>query len=1084
MKLNRQPQTNFTIRFKNSIFCLFLIVFNSADLMSQFSPTDISGLSLWLKSDAGITETGGMVTSWADQSPNGYLFQPPIAADQPQFLPSSTLNGEPVIVFDGTDRLLSQNNFSFGNTTIFVVFSQNSGDANYGRLLDHAYNFGFWIGREVGSKVGGGFIEVNAPYGNFNNLQNDRPSIITLSRIGNATSSYLNTIPFTIPSRITSGAATTNNKIAIGGTIDGIAYGKKNVYEIIIYNQSLSTAQISQVEEYLRVKFTSPIDLGSDITSTSFCSIPIATTGTFYNYLWSTGETSSTINISESDTYWVTGTDAFGFQTTDTINVTFPQIPGAGVSAICAGESVTWNADMGPGWTYLWSTGETTPSITFSNPGPYSVTVTDPFGCSKTSDPAFFGIDNYESTAFLGNDTSLCSGNQVALQVGGLETLEYYWNGDMSAGQQGNFYVTSTGEVTLESVNGNGCVAQDTIQVTVSGIAPNADFSFTDLCGTETGSFTDLSVPAGSDPIAIWSWDMGDLTNLSTQNVAHTYAAPGTYNVQLYVESAGGCGDLHIETVEVFDPPVSSFTVSGHCEDQQVDFASTSAVGGAAITGYSWNFGMPASGAYNFSAIPVPNRIFPDPATYDVSLVVTDANGCSDSLAVPLVIDPSPTIDFTNSLSCAGSTIQLTDQSATLPGSSYTWTWPSGGSILQNPTVTFAAAASYAVTLEVGNTFGCSASLTKSITVHPLPFITLDFGPYCAGTYMDATASIGITAGTVDSVEWIFNGNDTLVGQTVNYLIADLGQLEIQATAFSDQGCATTVLQNLDITSELDVSFTPVNGLAGAGDLFQFDNTSTGTSVALWNFGDDQFSSVFDATHIYSEQYIDSVMNVYLIGLNNEGCMDTAYGTVSVQRPYLDLALEEVFVQADGEWQIVGVRMRNTGTVNVATADLWIETRAGRLVEETWIGMLAPGEDSIYIFNGKIQSFVSSQDEQDDFVCVSGLGFNISDQQESELFNNTACKDVEGDNVVLLPVYPNPAQDELHLTLLVSKEENVTMYVTDAIGQIVFSTLDDQVLSKGLYSYTLDLRTLRAGVYFVRMRSAGGQDVSEKVLVR
>jgi PKD repeat protein len=1063
---------------------LFLIVFKSSDLISQFSPTDISGLSLWLKSDAGITESGGMVTSWADQSPNGYLFQPPIAADQPQYLPSSSLNGEPVIVFDGTDRLLSQNNFSFGNATIFVVFSQNSGDANYGRLIDHAYNFGFWIGREVGSKVGGGFIEVNAPYGNFSNLQNDRPSIITLSRIGNATSSFLNTIPFTTPSRITSGAATTNNKIAIGGTIDGIAYGKKNVYEIIIYNQSLTTTQKSQVEDYLRVKFTSPINLGSDITSTSFCSIPLAPTGTFYNYLWSTGETSSTINISESGTYWVTGTDAFGFQTTDSINVTFPQIPGPGVSAICAGQSVTWNADMGPGWTYLWSTGETTPSITFSTPGTYSVAVTDPFGCSKTSDPAIFGIDNYESTAFLGNDTSLCSGNQVALQIGGLETLEYYWNGDMSAGQQASYVVTTTGEVTLESVNVNGCVAQDTIQVTVSGIAPSADFSFTNLCGTETGAFTDLSLPAGTDPIATWSWDMGDLTTLNTQDVSYSYASPGTYIVQLYVESVGGCGDLHIETVQVFDPPVSSFTVSGHCEDQQVDFVSTSTVGGAAINTWSWNFDMPASGAYNFSAIPVPNRIFPDPATYDVSLVVTDANGCNDSLAVPVVIDPSPTVDFTNSLSCAGSMIQLTDQSTTLPGSSYTWTWPSGGSILQNPSVAFGATGSYAVTLEVGNSFGCTASLTKNITVHPLPLMTLDFGPYCAGTYMDATALTSIPTGMITSVQWIFEANDTLVGQAVSYLITDLGQLEIQATAFSDQGCSTTVLQNLDITSELNVAFTPVNGIAGAGDLFQFNNTSIGTNVALWNFGDGQFSSVFDATHIYGEQYIDSIMNVYLIGLNSEGCMDTAYGQVSVQRPYLDLALEEVFAQADGEWQIVGVRMRNTGTVNVAMADLWIETRAGRLVEETWTGMLTPGEDSIYVFSGKVQSFVSTQDAQDDFICVSGLGYNIADQPETDLSNNTTCKDLEGDNTVLLPVYPNPAQDEMHLNLLVSKEETLSLYLTDAIGQIVISALDDQVLTKGLYSYTLDLRTLREGVYFVRMRSAGGQDVSEKVVVR
>ena len=1057
----------------------------------MFRPNDLSGNNLWLSGDGDVQLSGSNVVEWTDMSGAGNNFGQATSSDQPAVTNIALLNNKKVIHFDGVSDYLNAGNvlnigtnsitsfvLSFGIGSIYSKFGSGTAPFN----IYSYYNLPTEQGIELAGVNYQNFFTSSAT--NYHILSFRANRSVNLAQMRrNAIQVSGGPITGLIP--LNSYNFTNTNPLLMGRyTMSGSPFFLNgDIAEVIFYNRSLTDSERDTVEAYLSDKYSPGINLGRDTTLTSYCPyILVAPTG-YSNLLWSTGESTSTIAVAFEGEYWVRGTNIFGKVSYDTLIVNHPTIPLPYVSAICDGQSLTWNADMGAGWTYLWSTGETTPSITFSNPGTYSVTVTDPFGCSKTSDPAIFGIDNYESSAFLGNDTSLCSGNQVALQVGSMETLEYFWNGNTSAGQQASFVVTASGDVTLESINVNGCVAQDTIQVTVSGVAPNADFSFSDLCGTETGAFTDLSVPAGSDPIATWSWDMGDLTNISTQNASHSYAASGLYTVQLYVESAGGCGDLHIETVNVYLPPTADFSVSGHCEDQQVDFASTSSDGDAAITTWSWNFDMPASGSYNFSSIPVPNRIFPDVATYDVSLVVTDANGCSDSLAQAVVIDPSATVDFNYSLACAGSAIQLTDGSSTLPGSTYNWSWPLGGSILQNPSTTFSAEGSYDVTLQVGNTFGCTSSLTKTIVVNPLPTINLNFGPHCAGTYMDATAVTNIVSGVVDSVQWIFEGTDFLTGANVDYLIQEIGQLEIEATAFSDQGCTSTVSQNLDVTSELYVSFTPEIGTAGAGDIFPFDNTSIGTNVALWNFGDGQFSSEFDANHIYDDQYIDSVMNVYLIGLNTAGCMDTAYGQISVQRPYLDLALEEIFVQAVGEWQIVGVRMRNTGTINVARADLWIETRAGRLVEETWTGLLSPGEDSIYIFTGKVQSFVSEQDVQDDFICVSGEGYNLANGIENDLSNNVACKDIEGEEAVMLPAYPNPADNDLKLQLLISKEETVQLYLSDALGQIVINVLEDQVLTPGLFSYALNLRNLRDGVYFIRMRTAT-IDLSEKVVVR
>lgn len=70
-------------------------------------PESIPDLGLWLKGDAGITLVGGNVDVWADQSGNGRDFSAPGASNRPAY--SSTLNGLPVLTFDGSTDYLSGN---------------------------------------------------------------------------------------------------------------------------------------------------------------------------------------------------------------------------------------------------------------------------------------------------------------------------------------------------------------------------------------------------------------------------------------------------------------------------------------------------------------------------------------------------------------------------------------------------------------------------------------------------------------------------------------------------------------------------------------------------------------------------------------------------------------------------------------------------------------------------------------------------------------------------------------------------------------------------------------------------------------
>ena len=149
-------------------------------------------------------------------------------------------------------------------------------------------------------------------------------------------------------------------------------------------------------------------------------------------YLWSTGETTQSITVSTSGNYSVTVTDANGCSATDDANATIHANPTVNLGAdqqTCSGNTITFDAGNA-GSTYLWSTGETTQTISVSASGNYSVVVTDANGCSATDDAN--ATIHANPVVDLGIDQETCSGNSITFD----------------AGNAGSTYLWSTGETT------------------------------------------------------------------------------------------------------------------------------------------------------------------------------------------------------------------------------------------------------------------------------------------------------------------------------------------------------------------------------------------------------------------------------------------------------------------------------------------------------------------------------------------------------------------------------------------------------------------------------------------------------------
>jgi PKD repeat protein len=166
---------------------------------------------------------------------------------------------------------------------------------------------------------------------------------------------------------------------------------------------------------------------------------------------------------------------------------------------------------------------------------------------------------------------------------------------------------------------------------------------------------------------------------------------------------------------------VAIFTSS--CSELSCTFTNGSTDDGS-VTASSWDFGD-NSGS---SAIQDPTYTYAAGGSYEVTLTVTDNMGAIGTIKHTVTVtappppNQPPVADFTSS--CADLTCTFTDSSGD-DGSVTAWSWDFGdnsGSVeAQNPSYTFAAGGSYEVTLAVTDNNGASGTVTKTVTVPPVP---------------------------------------------------------------------------------------------------------------------------------------------------------------------------------------------------------------------------------------------------------------------------------------------------------------------------------------------------------------------------
>ncbi|MFK7950211.1 MAG: gliding motility-associated C-terminal domain-containing protein [Saprospiraceae bacterium] len=399
---------------------------------------------------------------------------------------------------------------------------------------------------------------------------------------------------------------------------------------------------------------------------TSIChsdTLTIDATQPNVTYLWSTGETTNTIDVNVDTAYWVELTDGLGCHGYDTFNLFHHPVADLGndIEYVCDSIFYPLDPDVTHG-TFLWQNGSTDSIFIPTSQGTYWVEITDTNNCYSTDTVYLIPVTSPQTD--IGVDTNICFGQPMILDATTDFIRHYYWNGVLGTN---TFNVITTDEYIVEVVDSNGCNAFDTAIVWVNQVVPDIGVD-TLIC-----DLTQITLDAAQPNMIAYLWQDG---TTNTTFVADT----GLYHVTL-TDTLGcqGTDSIFIDYRMITDLG-SDFTFI--CDS--IDFSLSANISGT----YLWNTGETDS-------IIIHNQ----EGTYYVDIL--DDAGCfsSDTIVVTQVTHPTVDLGIDTNY-CFGLTYLL---DATEPFvRSYVWQ----DSSLNN---TFLTNSTGLYHVELTDSFGCKA---------------------------------------------------------------------------------------------------------------------------------------------------------------------------------------------------------------------------------------------------------------------------------------------------------------------------------------------------------------------------------------
>ncbi|MBK9046920.1 MAG: T9SS type A sorting domain-containing protein [Bacteroidetes bacterium] len=505
---------------------------------------------------------------------------------------------------------------------------------------------------------------------------------------------------------------------------------------------------------------------------------------------------------------------------------------------LCASTGVTLNATGTAGNAYLWSNGATTQNISVNTAGTYTVTVTTQCGVA-TSSPYTVSIIGEDPAT---TDAAICGSGSSQLSASATGATINWYDSPSGGNLVGSgptlntpvvnstttYYADATTTVagfsgfaqpTNNTIGAGGYFTgtqhlifdafQNFTLASVKVYAQSATTTTVELrnSGGVTLNSMTVSIPSGASRITLnWNIPAGSNYQITRTGSASLYrnnaGVSFPYTIPNYLSiknSSAGTGTYYF----FYDWEITTPTVS--CVSSRVPSTLTVntlpvvSVSGNTILCEGGNTTLTASGAdtYNWTAsndlnITTGNTVIATPsATATYTVTGTAANGCTASENVSVTVNPLPVLTTSSDATiCAGTSATLNVNGA----DTYNWSPSTGLNTTSGVSVIATPAATTTYTVIGANSFGCVATADITVSVNPLPVVSLsNFSSICSNAAL-LTLSGGSPAGGS------YSGNGVSNGQ-FNPAAAGLGTHAITYSYTDGNGCAASATKNITVNN-------------------------------------------------------------------------------------------------------------------------------------------------------------------------------------------------------------------------------------------------------------------------------------------
>lgn len=554
-----------------------------------------------------------------------------------------------------------------------------------------------------------------------------------------------------------------------------------------------------------------------------------------YSYKWNFGDGNSSHKVAPKHSFSSTGSYAIDVTQIDTIGCPKTYvldsilIMGAQAafsisdSITCKNEALQFYPQRSDGDFYLWEFGNfltdtsLSPSLILNKPGRHNVSLTiSKDGCTHTSTyPKALMVKDI-NIDFLINQNTYC--NPPTITVHDTSSLSNSWNWMIDTINIGgntrsnSFSLQNTlSEISLIATTNNGC--KDSISKDFTPQLITAQFNTNDTIGCTPfkASFTNTS----TDYISA-VWDFGDGDTSHQINPSHVYKIKGDYWVRLIVTGIGGCTDTIVSTSQIHVNSIAAnYTESfnSSCAPMLANFQANT----PSAVSWQWNFGDNSS-----SSLEAPMHIYTNSGHYNVTLVVIDTNGCSDTLSKKdNVFVPGPISRFTvsDTINCGKDSLHFTDFST----NAIQWNWSFGDGVMsveQHPSHLFDNNGDFPVTLTTVDSNGCQGYYTfpKPIKVLKAPSanFSVESGTKCAPYDLHLK---GNTL-NVSNWSWDLGGSNIYNDSVIHHTYYKEGNYSISLRVENEIGCAdSSSYNNLIVSENQRATITPISPLCKNGKI-------------------------------------------------------------------------------------------------------------------------------------------------------------------------------------------------------------------------------------------------------------------------